>query len=37
MHSPTNLDASQLVKIVVICTKTRVPEPKGHKDTFLSE
>ena len=36
MHSPTNLEGSQLVRIVVPCAQTRLPGPRGHRDAFSS-
>ena len=36
MHSPTSLEGSQSVKIVVLCAQTRLPGPRDHRDTFSS-
>ena len=36
MHSPTSLEGSRLVRIVVPCAQTRLPGPRGHRDAFSS-
>ena len=36
MHSPTSLEGSRLVRIVVPCAQTRLPGPGGHRDAFSS-
>ena len=36
MHSPTSLEDSRLVRIVVPCAQTRLPGPRGHRDAFSS-
>ena len=37
MCSPTSLEGSRLVRIVVPYAQTRVPGSRGHRDAFLSE
>ena len=37
MHSPTSLEGSRLVRIVVPCAQMRVSWPSGHKDAFSSK
>ena len=32
MRSPTSLEDSLLVRIVVPCAQTRLPGPRGHRD-----
>ena len=36
MRSPTSLEDSLLVRIVVPCAQTRLPGPRGHRDAFSS-
>ena len=36
MRSPTSLEDSRLVRIVVPCAQTRLPRPRGHRDAFSS-
>ena len=38
MRSPTSLEDSRLVRIVVPCAQTRLPGPRarGHRDAFSS-
>ena len=36
MCSPTSSKDSRLVRIVVPCTQTRLPEPRGHRDAGIS-
>ena len=36
MHSPTSLEDSRLIRIVVPCAQTRLPGPRGHRDAFSS-
>ena len=36
MRSPTSLEDSRLVRIVVPYAQTRLPGPRGHRDAFSS-
>ena len=35
MRSPTSLEDSRLVRIVVPCAQTRLPGPRGHRATIF--